>query len=84
MDSDTMRVTGAGGAPAVESEAPVLDSAEPEGSGGREGVVGRVGVGGRGALGSGVGGKAASRGGWFLAGEGEGLVGSWRQNQGPG
>ena len=59
MDSDTIRVTGAGGAPAVESEAPAVDSAEPDGSGGREGLVGPVGLGGRGALGSGLGGGAA-------------------------
>ena len=50
MDSDTIRVTGAGGD--VESEAPAVDSAEPDGSwgagavggpcwGGRAGCIGQ-------------------------------------------
>ena len=59
MDSDTIRVTG----PAVEFKAPAVDSAEPDGSRGRDGLVGPVGVEGWGALGSRVGGGTAS---WVL------------------
>ena len=71
MDTDTIRVTGAGGAQAVESEAPAVDSAEPDGSGGREGCP--VGVGGRGAWGSGLGGGAASWGKVVSRGGGRGI-----------
>ena len=80
MDSDTISVTG----PAVEFKAPAVDSTEPDGSRGRDGLVGPVGVGGWGALGSRVGGGTASWGRWFLAGEGEGFVGVVEANQGPG
>ena len=47
MDSDTVRVAGSGEAPAMESEVPTVDSAEPDGSGGREGLVNPAGVIGR-------------------------------------
>ena len=73
MDSDTVRVAGSGEAPAMESEVPTVDSAEPDGSGGREGLVGPVGVGGRDALGSGAGVRAASRGRVVSRGGGRGI-----------
>ena len=57
----------------MESEAPAVDSAEQDGSGGREGLVGPVGLGGRGALGSGLGGGAACWGKVVSRGGGRGI-----------
>ena len=57
----------------MESEAPAVDSAEQDGSGGREGLVGPVGMGGRGALRSGLGGGAACWGKVVSRGGGRGI-----------